>query len=56
VTRFLASLAFGALWHWWSFEIALVVFLLGLIVAIATAAPKIVRAETRLAHGRAELT
>jgi MFS family permease len=47
VARLVASVAFGALWNWFGTDWALGVFLLGLIVAIAVAAPLCIRMETR---------
>lgn len=43
LTRFLASVIFGAIWGWWSLEIAIAVFVVGLSVAILLVWPTLTR-------------
>jgi MFS family permease len=54
VTRFLASVTFGALWSWASLETAVALFLAGLAAALVVASPAVVRmdgiAEDEHAH------
>jgi MFS family permease len=52
LARFLASVMFGAIWNWWGMEIALVVFLVGLVAAILLALPALTDRDSILEHGR----
>jgi hypothetical protein len=45
LARFVASVTFGAIWGWWSLEIAIMVFLVGLAIAMPVVWPALNRAQ-----------
>ena len=51
VARFLASVSFGAAWDWWSFEVALVLFVVGLGIAMLLALRALFRLDGSSEHG-----
>jgi hypothetical protein len=42
---------FGAVWNWWGIELALGVFIVGLIAAMLLALPTLFRVEESSQHG-----
>jgi MFS family permease len=51
LARLFSSVMFGAVWNWWGIELALGVFIVGLIAAMLLALPTLFRVEESSQHG-----
>jgi MFS family permease len=50
LARLLASVLLGALWSWWSMEIAVLIFVVGVVVGVSLVGGAVVRLEGSVGH------
>jgi len=56
VARLLASVLLGALWSWWTLETAVLIFVVGIVVAVALAGIAFIRLERIVDHEHATIS
>jgi hypothetical protein len=56
LARLFGSVLLGALWSWWSMETAVLIFVAGIVVAVAVGGVAFIRLERVVGHDHATIS